>query len=199
MSLNLRGTPRWEMAIEDADLESIQAASTFSSILKSPITMQNTPELYKLLRLIAADAGNSTCKAKEKYLRHRPFLMNNKPICTPDDEDFLKGNGSYPSGHAAIGWAWALALAEIAPPGQTEAILARGWAFGESRVVCNVHWESDVTAGRLMGAAVIKRLHDNRSFRDDIKAAQKELADMRAREGLKAKRDDKTEAKASVH
>ena len=37
---------------------------------------------------------------------------------------------------SAIGWTWALTLSEISPD-QTDAILARGRAFGESRVVCN--------------------------------------------------------------
>jgi acid phosphatase (class A) len=78
--------------------------------------------------------------------------VNKEPTCTPDEEKFLITNGSYPSGHAAIGWAWALILSEIAPE-QTDAILARGRAFGENRLICNVHWQSDVIAGRLMGAA----------------------------------------------
>ena len=29
----------------------------------------------------------------------------------------------------------------------------RGLAFGDSRVVCGVHWQSDVEAGRVIGAA----------------------------------------------
>jgi acid phosphatase (class A) len=45
-----------------------------------------------------------------------------------------------------VGWAWALILAEISPE-QSDAILARGAAYGASRNVCNVHWRSDVNAG----------------------------------------------------
>ena len=76
----------------------------------------------------------------------------------------MSKSGSYPSGHTAIGWAWALVLCEIAPE-QTEAILARGRAFGESRMVCNVHWQSDVIEGRFMGASVVARLHAEPQFR----------------------------------
>ena len=47
-------------------------------------------------------------------------------------------DGSCPSGHTDIGWGWALILSEIAPD-RTDAILERDRAFGESRVVCNVH------------------------------------------------------------
>lgn len=85
------------------------------------------------------------------------------------------GNGSYPSTHAAVGWAWALILSEIAPD-QTDSILARGRAFGQSRVVCNVHWESDVIEGRFIGAAAVARLHSDSTFLADLEAAKAELA-----------------------
>ena len=73
----------------------------------------------------------------------------------------------------AIGWAWALILTEIAPE-KTDALLARGLAYGDSRMVCNVHWQSDVTAGRLMGAAAVARLQANENFRADLEAAKVE-------------------------
>ena len=195
-NLDLRDTPRWELAREDANLNFPEAAGTFSCALNAPITEQDTPHLYKLLRLIKTDAGNSTKRAKEKYQRPRPFLVNKKPICTPSDEEFLKNNGSYPSGHAAIGWAWALVLAEIAPE-KADAIRYRGRVFGESRIICNVHWYSDVINGHKMGAAVIKQLHDDPMFRADVKAAKHELAAVRAK-GLKPQRDCAWEASAMI-
>jgi acid phosphatase (class A) len=119
-------------------------------------------------------------------------MVNQAPICTPAEEEKLRKDGSYPSGHTAIGWAWALILTEIAPD-RADAILARGRAFGESRVVCNVHWHSDVVEGRFMGAAAVARLHADPAFRAEIKAAKVELADIRAK-GLKPKRDCQAEA-----
>ena len=192
--LDLRGTPRWGLAKEDADLNFPQAAGTFSCALNAPITEQDTPHLYKLLRLIKADAGNSTKRAKEEYHRTRPFVVNKQPICTPNDKADLKNSGSYPSGHAAIGWAWALILTEIAPE-QTDAILGRGRAFGESRMVCNVHWQNDVIEGRFMGASTVARLHANPTFRADIETAKAELAAVRAK-GLKPLRDCAAETAA---
>ena len=152
-SFVLRNTPRWQLARNDANLNFPQAAETFSCSLNAPINQQDTPHLLNLLNVVKTDAGDSTNRAKEKYHRLRPFQMNNKPICTPkkEEKDFLEKNGSYPSGHAAIGWAWALLLAEISPE-HTDAILARGLAFGESRIICNVHWQSDVIAGTFNGS-----------------------------------------------
>ncbi len=95
--------------------------------------------------------------AKNRYKRTRPFVLNKETSCTPDAEKDLMTDGSYPSGHSSLGWAWALILTEIDPE-HTNAILARGRAFGESRVVCGVHWQSDVIEGRFMGASTVARI-----------------------------------------
>ena len=193
-TFTLRGGPRWIMAIYDADLRFPQAAEIFSCALNAPITLQDTPHLYSLLRRSLDDAGSSTRGAKEHYARLRPFVTNKEPICTPEDEKSLVGNGSYPSGHAAVGWAWALILTEIAPE-RSDALLARGRAFGESRVVCNVHWQSDLVEGRFMGAAVVARLHADPAFLADMAAAKAEIAAVRAK-GLLPRRDCRAEEAA---
>ena len=192
--LALRGTPRWTLATEDANMKFPQAAGTFSCALNAPITEQDTPRLYMLLRRTLTDAGLSTYTAKNHYRRTRPFVVNKEPICTPNEENFLIKDGSYPSGHTAFGWAWALILSEISPE-QTDAILARGRAFAESRVICNVHWQSDVIEGRFMGAGTVARLHADPTFRADLETAKAELAAVRAK-GLKPLRDCAAEAAA---
>lgn len=193
-SLGLRDSPRWTLAAEDADLTFPHAAGTFACALNAPISEQDTPHLYDLLRRTLADAGLSTSRAKNRYKRARPFVVNGEPICTPSDEAVIRKNGSYPSGHSTAGWAWVLLLSEISPE-QADAILARGRAFGQSRVICNVHWQSDVIEGRMMGAATIARLHAEPLFRADLESARTELAVVRAK-GLKPARDCKAEAEA---
>ena len=191
-SVALRGTPRWNLAAKDAELMFPAAACTFSCALGIPITEKGTPHLYMLLRRTLADAGLSTYTAKNHYQRKRPFMLNGEPVCTPEEEEGLRKDGSYPSGHTAIGWAWALILTEIAP-NRADAILARGRAFGESRNICNVHWHSDVVEGRFIGSAAVARLHADPAFRAEIEAAKAEVASVRAK-GLKPMRDFKAEA-----
>jgi acid phosphatase (class A) len=193
-ALALHGAPRWKLATEDADLTFPQAAGTFSCAVNAPITEQETPHVYTLMRRAFVDAGLSTSAAKEYYRRPRPFMVNKAPTCTPAEEGSLAKNGSYPSGHSAVGWAWALILTEIAPE-RADAILARGRAFGESRVVCNVHWQSDVTEGRFIAAGIVARLHADAAFRADLEAAKLEFADVRAK-GLKPQHDCAAEAAA---
>jgi len=180
LNLHLRGTPRWDMAIEDANLSFPAAAGAFSCALQAPVTEAGTPILYRTLRRTLTDAGLATYTAKNHYNRTRPFVANGAPICTPNLQEPLRKDGSYPSGHTAVGWAWALVLTEIAPD-RADAILARGRAFGENRVVCNVHWLSDVEEGRFVGAATVAELHSSPEFEADLAAAKKELAAIRAR------------------
>jgi acid phosphatase (class A) len=193
-SFALRDSPRWVLAISDADLSFPHAASTFSCALNARITAEDTPHLYMLLRRTLTDVGISTYAAKNHYNRTRPFVWNKEPICTPDDKAFLEKDGSYPSGHTAAGWGWALILSEISPE-QTDAILARGLAFGESRNVCNAHWHSDVVQGRLIAASTVARLHADPAFRAELEAARGELAAVRSK-GLKPIRDCNTETAA---
>ena len=190
-SLVLRDTPAWALAKLDADYSFPQGADTFSCALNAPVTKQDTPHLYTLLRRSVNDAKESAKAAKERYHRLRPFLINNEPICTPEDRPKLEKSGSYPSSHNAIGMAWALILAEVSPD-QANAILARGQAYGMSRIVCNVHWYSDTLQGRFLGAYTVALLHSDANFLKDVEAAKAELKAVRAK-GLKPTRDCQAE------
>lgn len=165
---------RKAQAKADAQLGFPDAVEAFNIILDKKISEEATPNLYMILRRTLADAGLSTYTAKNHYQRKRPFMVNNTPICTPEDEEVLRKDGSYPSGHTAIGWAWALILAEVFPE-QADEIFNRGKEFGVSRNVCNVHWHSDVINGRMMGATAVARLHANDQFLIDLEAAKAEV------------------------
>lgn len=178
-SLESGDSARWEQAKTDAILYFPDALQAFSDLLDIEISETKTPNLYMILRRSLSDASLSTYTAKNHYKRKRPFMVNNQPSCTPEDEEHLMKDGSYPSGHTAIGWTWALILCEIFPE-RTNQLIKRGREFGESRVVCNVHWQSDVNEGRFMGAATVARLHANPTFQADLKAAKKEVNKLRA-------------------
>lgn len=174
----LQGTPRGALAVHDADLNFPAAASTFSCALGVSISELGTPNVNMLLRRTLTDAIVTTSKAKSKYQRTRPFIAYKVPSCTPASEAVLAKDGSYPSGHSTTGWTWALLLAEIAPE-RADTVLQRGRAFGQSRAICGVHWKSDIEAGRLMGAALVARLHANAVFAQQMRAAQAEIAKAR--------------------
>ncbi|MAY56269.1 MAG: acid phosphatase [Gammaproteobacteria bacterium] len=193
-TLELHGTARWDLATVDNDLSFPNAAGTFSCALDMPINEQDTPYLYQLLRRTLPDAGLATYSAKDHYQRTRPFVVNEQPICAEGTEERLANDGSYPSGHTAIGWAWALILGELAPE-RADAIAQRGLAFGDSRMVCNVHWPMDVIQGQIVAAAAVAKLHSNATFREDMAGAAREIEHYSGK-GFGTNRDCDAEAAA---
>ena len=190
----LRGSGRWTQAAQDANLKFPAAADPFSCALDLPISADATPHLNMMLRRVLADAGLSTYRAKDHYNRKRPFAELGEGSCSPAEESSLAKDGSYPSGHAALGWAWGLTLAAVAPE-RSDALLQRAYAFGQSRVICGVHWQSDVDSGRLMGAATVARLQSDSTFLAQAELAKAEVASARAK-GLKSPRNCEAEAAA---
>jgi acid phosphatase (class A) len=190
----LRDTPRFTLAASDFDLKLPHFVNDFSCALNAQITKENAPYLFTLLSRSFSDIGMSPYAAKNYYKRKRPFQENGEPMAVPEARSFLEKDPSYPSGHTALGWGFALILSEIAPD-RAQEILARGRAFGESRVVCNHHWYSDVVWGRFMGAATVARLHADPTFSADLEAAKAEFAAIRAK-NLPLTSDCKAEAEA---
>jgi len=178
-SQKLRGTARERQATLDADLRFPHAATTFACALGVPVTKERSPYLYQLLQRTLTDAGLATYGAKDHYQRIRPFVHYNESTCLPADEDMLRSDGSYPSGHTSAGWAWALVLTQLAPE-RADALLARGRAFGESRLVCNAHWQSDILEGRAVAAGAVAKLQSNAGFQADMAAASREISALRA-------------------
>lgn len=174
----LRGSPRWQQATIDAELFSPNSVGVFSCAAGIPIGPSTTPKLTALLRKMGPDLALAVYPTKKKYMRPRPFMENGQPTCTPKDEQMLRNDGSYPSGHSALGFGWSLALAEVIPDRAAE-LVARGRAFGDSRRICNVHWLSDIEEGRLVATAVVARLNAEPAFRADVEAARAEVDALR--------------------
>ncbi|MDE6240764.1 MAG: phosphatase PAP2 family protein [Muribaculaceae bacterium] len=172
---SLRNTDRGQMAVSDATLGTNWLNEVFGEAFGYTITPQTAPEICRLIENMRQDAGDlATREAKNHYMRTRPFVYWGEPTATPDHEGFLRTNGSYPSGHTAIGWATALVLAEINPERATE-ILQRGFEFGQSRVIVGAHYQSDVDMGRVVAAGVVASLHSNKDFEKQLKKAKKEF------------------------
>jgi acid phosphatase (class A) len=193
-ALTMRGSDRFTLAALDADLSFPNAADAFSCALGVAVTAEGAPTLYRLLRRTMRDAGAATGAAKNRYRHARPFMLDGQPTCQPSADEDLRANGSYPSGHTSIGWTWALVLAQVAPD-RAEALFERGRAFGESRLVCNVHWASDVMEGRTIAATTVARLQSNSEFLSDLDAARREFAEARDK-GSQPTRDCKFENEA---
>lgn len=171
-----RNTPRGDQAAQDARVDGNGVPLAFSEAFGIEISKEKTPEIHKLIINMREDAGDlATRDAKNHYMRVRPFSFFNEMTCNPEQQKELSTNGSYPSGHTAIGWATALVLAEINPDRQNE-ILKRGFEMGQSRVICGYHFQSDVDAARIVSSAVVARLHANDAFMKQLNKAKAEFA-----------------------
>ena len=175
----LKDSPRWTQARADNEIETPAAPRVFDEALGIRFEPARLPTLTRLLGRMLGDLETIQTPAKRGFTRPRPFVAEPADTCIAP-EPWLAASGSYPSGHSALGWAWALVLAEMAPD-RADAVLARGLAYGESRVVCGVHYPSDVEAGRLVGAAMIARLKADPAFQADFAVGKRELDDARRR------------------
>jgi len=173
----LEGSPRWSLATQDADLGK-GVLHRYSCAVGAQIG-DDTPTLKHLLFKLQYDVRDVGNVPKDHYARPRPLIGNDKPLCVKR-ENWMVTNASYPSGHSMIGWGWALVLSELAPD-RADTLMENARDFGESRVICGVHYESDVEAGRLLGSAMVAREHAEPAFRADLAKARIEL--QRARKG----------------
>lgn len=163
---------RRAQALED---NAIDPFAAFDSVLGPEFNGAALPATAALLDRAGRAAGFAGDPVKFVYRRPRPFLSDDAITpCIPNDER-LRASFSYPSGHAALGFGWALVLAELIPS-RADAIIERGRDFTWSRVVCGVHYPSDVEAGRTVASAAIARLHADPEFQRLVDAARAELA-----------------------
>jgi len=133
---------------------------------------ENTPEIWKLMVTSLTTTDAMRVAPKAFYHRQRPFERFQDKMLT-DEEAELTGEGSYPSGHTMRGWTCALLLAEV-NPAAADTIFARGWMYGESRVIVGAHWQSDVDASRVAASIAYCALHGSAEFREQMAKAQAE-------------------------
>lgn len=165
---------RAAIAIRDAEYSLNYIIRMFSEPFGMTISFDYTPEIFRLLRDFTTTCDNICIKPKSHYMRIRPFMMFHEKTLTPDQEEAMIVNGSYPSGHTIFGWCAALILSEINPD-RTEALMARGYMYGESRIIVGAHWQSDVNAGMLAASILNAKLHSNPRFLEQMSKARTEF------------------------
>lgn len=165
---------RLSIAVRDADWSIECICREFSEPFGMTISKEATPAIFRLLYVALISADMVGKLPKDFYKRTRPYVYYGEPTIYPQDEEELRNNGSYPSGHTIEGWSAALILTELNPD-RADTILARGYMYGESRVIAGYHWQSDVDAGRLAASAAIARLHADRRFMRLLRKAHREF------------------------
>lgn len=163
---------RAEIAKRDAVWSYEALLNEFAEPFGLAISPENTPEIWKLMITSLTTTDAMRVAPKAYYHRQRPFERFQDKMLT-DEEAELTGEGSYPSGHTMRGWTTALLLAEV-NPAAANAIFARGWMYGESRVIVGAHWQSDVDASRVAASIGYSALHGSAEFRQQMDKARRE-------------------------
>lgn len=176
------GSRRYNFATTQLAPSSKQVMQQLSCAIGHQISATTTPQTLALIKRIRVDIDQPVNAAKSHFSRDRPFVGAPDPrTCDPRTTVKImpksppKPNYSYPSGHAAIGALFGAVFAAAVP---ARAALVRDWGqdFGDNRLVCRVHWPSDVAAGRKLGEAVYARLKADPAFNRDLATVRAELS-----------------------
>jgi acid phosphatase (class A) len=129
------------------------------------------PRLEHLARRVEDDVRIYVRAAKERFRRLRPYEI--EPRVAPCIDD-VRGDLSFPSGHSAYGWSMAYLLSDLVPE-RSAGLQARAEEFARQRMICGVHFRSDVEAGRIAARRLLDEMKLDPGFQAEQSAAAAEV------------------------
>ena len=176
------GAARGKIAADDNVYTAADVVLRFGDALGFALNAENAPNLVAMMDRVTKDSELMLKPIKQPVAnggRVRPYGRFGSLAACPheiDDQKWgLNASGSYPSGHATLGWLWGLMLSELVPD-KSDTVMAKAYEFGESRLICGFHYPSDLVAGRLAASSLMAKLHANPDFQKDLDKAMQEIA-----------------------
>lgn len=156
-----------KFAQEDARSQNI---FLFKTIFGPGYNPQALPLVADLGRKLVQDAGIENGILKRRFEHKRPYQMDaTLPSFCGTDTSF-----SYPSGHSMAAYLLAFAVIDMVPEKAPE-ILARADEFAEHRVVCGVHFLTDIHASKLVSLEMFGYMQSSAAYHHDVDAARAEM------------------------
>lgn len=154
---------KWDDVNEDIFL--------FHTELGDGFNAEKLPLTAAFGKRLANDASVAAFGPKTIFHRVHPYVVDKtlNAICKTKAKD-----DSYPSGHTTLGWVTGLVLVQMVPEKKDE-ILARAEAYGRSRLICGVHYPSDVEASKRLAYATHALMTQNPQYKIELAAARAEL------------------------
>ena len=146
-------------------------ASIFAVVLGPKFDLADSPATAALMALVRASEKETVDSGKDHFRRARPYVSDPTLKACKRNEDPMS---SYPSGHTSMAFSMGETLARLVPE-KAEALLARAARYGQSRIVCEQHFRSDVSAGQMLGLLIAERLMAKPAFRTAFGKARREL------------------------
>lgn len=175
----LEDTDRWRLATRHAELRPALALAHFDCALGFRVTAEESPRLVSILERVLHDANEAAELAKARAFRPRPAGADPQRAACQVVSAASRASPSYPSGSATVGAAFGEVIAALAPDRAAEATRI-GHEIGVSRMVCAMHYPSDVAEGERLGQAAFERIAATEAFQADAVVAREELARARA-------------------
>jgi acid phosphatase (class A) len=143
----------------------------YGSLGLDPENPPALPHVEDLAQALEDDVRIAVRSAKEHFRRLRPYEI--EPRLEPCIGD-VAADLSFPSGHAAFAYAMAGMLSDLVPE-RRAALEARADEFARQRLVCGVHFPSDLAAGRKAAAWVLDAARSKPEYSSEAAKASVEL------------------------
>jgi acid phosphatase (class A) len=147
-------------------------ATAFASVIGAAFDLKALPKTAALLAEVQTAQAALASQAKAYFHRARPFVVDPSLVgCSRGTKAYT----SYPSGHATMAYTIAPVL-EALMPAKAAAIAKRADDYAYSRLVCEVHYRSDLRAGQILGTWTATMLLRAPALQPRFEAARQELA-----------------------
>jgi acid phosphatase (class A) len=142
----------------------------FKTVLGQTFNAADLPLTAALSNHIYSDEEAASKPLKSGFSRQRPFQVDNTlhPVCPLSQKP-----NSYPSGHTLGGYLFALTLVQMVPE-KKEEILKRADEYAHNRLICGVHYASDLEASEKIAYATFGYMLADPSFQKELVAARNE-------------------------
>ncbi|WP_374572094.1 phosphatase PAP2 family protein [Phenylobacterium sp.] len=146
--------------------------SAFAPTLGPKFDMAELPATARLLEIVEHEQSAAKKLAKAEFHRPRPWVVDSTVVGCDHSDD--KPNTSYPSGHTTMAFTMAVVLSDLMPE-RSQDIFARASEYAHDRMVCGVHFRSDIVAGQAFGTAIGVQLVHAPELQGELEAARQEL------------------------
>jgi acid phosphatase (class A) len=160
-------------------LERIQADTQQSvyqvagEVLGPGFTQEHFPLAGEFFDKVNKDSAVGVRAIKQKYKRLRPFQAD-KEVQSPPNIAAASQGPTYPSGHGTFGAEVAILLSMMVPEKRSE-LFARGWQYGEQRILSGVAYPSDWEAGHIGATVMVTLMLQKPAFKADFEATKAEV------------------------
>jgi acid phosphatase (class A) len=142
----------------------------FETVLGPGFAAEALPITASLSSHVRKDESAASGPLKMIYHRPRPYQVDSTlhPACPLNPEPT-----SYPSGHSLSGYLLAFTLVQLVPE-KRQQIFDRADEYVHNRLICGVHYASDIEASRRVAYAIFGSMAASPKFQRDLAAAREE-------------------------